>query len=324
MVGRYREAWEAMPIDWLLDGEPFVRYRTLTDLLGKRRHDRDVVAARNSIATYEPIRRILERQHPAGYWGCPTDIYKWWPKKDTTFWLLGILADFGLERDHHRVAGACEYVFTTQLPGGGFGWAPPPTPADCFTGILVESLAKLGYADDPRLQRAYGWLLDRQRLDGGFWCKNTGQPGGPRAGEPSCAFATLCVVGAIAHNPQLKNAKTGKRALQFLLKCWENRGRIRYAGHDSQIGTGWEKLKYPYTDYRILKYLDVLSRFASIRRDPRMQEMRDTLIDKLDNGGRCYAESIHRVWSEFDFGQKKTPSRWITLLTYRIIGRYLA
>ena len=324
MASIFSEAWEIMPIDWLLDGEPFIKYRTLTGLLDRNENDQEVLNSKRSIIRHSLIKQILERQNTEGYWGNPSDIFKWWPKKDTTFWMLGVLGDFGLDRGHSKIADACEYVLGTQLPCGGFGWAPPPTPGDCFTGILVESLMKLGYKPDRRLQKAYEWLLSRQRLDGGFWCKNTGLPGGPRESEPSCAFATLCVMGAMVQNPDLKDSRASGKGLKFLLKCWENRGKIKYAGHDSKIGKGWEKLKYPFTDYRILKYLEVLSRFESIRKDPRMLDMMDMLISKHDKSGCYYAESIHKVWSNFDFGQKSAPSRWITFLVYRILGRYIA
>jgi len=81
----------------------------------------------------------------------------WWPKKNTTFWLLPVLADFGFTVEDKRVARACEYVFSTQLQSGGFGWSPPTQSYDCHTAILTESLAKLGLLGDPRLQRAYDW-----------------------------------------------------------------------------------------------------------------------------------------------------------------------
>jgi hypothetical protein len=214
-------------------------------------------------------------------------------------------------------------VFSTQLPDGGFGWAPPPFSAECFTGILTQSLAKLGYVSDPRLNKAYQWLIPRGRLDGGFWCKRTGQPGGRREKEPSCALGTLYVLGALIENPQLKKSRTTSKSAEFLLKCWEHRGKIKYAGHDSQIGKGWEKLQYPFTDYRILRYLDTLSQVESIRGDRRMIKMLDLLLKKRDKEGRFYAESVHKVWSDFDFGQKKLPSRWITLMVYRIVKRMI-
>ena len=310
-----------MPIDWLLAGEPFVRYRTLVDLLGKPESDKEVEKAKTQIRRHSLIRQILARQNKDGYWGTARDIYKWWPKKDTTFWLLGVLADFGFTKEDKKIARACKYVLSTQLPGGGFGWAPPPTPADCFTGILTQSLARLGYGADTRLSKAYEWLIPRQRLDGGFWCKDTGQPGGLREKEPSCALATLCILGALIQDPELKQSATVSKSADFLLKCWDNRGKIKYAGHDSQIGTGWGKLQYPFTDYRILKYLDTLSQLEFARNDPRMTTMIDLLLEKRDEEGRYYAESVHKAWSGFDFGQKKSPSRWITLIAYRILKR---
>jgi prenyltransferase beta subunit len=321
MPNKLKKFLKLMPVDWLLGGEPFVKYRTLIDLLDSEGEDKEVVATVKSVYEYKSVKQVFDKQNKDGYWETPKDIYTWWPRKDTTFWLLGVLADFGLRKDTEKIARACEYVFSTQLPGGGFGWAPPPTPGDCFTGILTESLAKLGYTGDPRLNKAYEWLGKRQRLDGGFWCKNTGLPGKPREREPSCAFATLCVLGALAQNPELKNSKITQRSVEFLLGCWDNRGKIKYAGHDSQIGTGWEKLKYPFTDYRILKYLDILSQFEYTKTNPRMGAMIDLLISKQDKNGRFYAESIHQVWSDFDFGQKELPSRWITLLVYRIVKR---
>jgi len=323
MLNKLQSFLKLLPIDWLLEGEPFVKYHVMIDLLDKKNKDKEVDVIEKSIREHELVKRILDNQNKGGYWGTSTDIYTWWPRKDTTFWLLGVLADFGLRRDTKEIASACKYVFTTQFPCGGFGWAPPPTPGDCFTGILIESLAKLDYISDPRLHNAYSWLVERQRLDGGFWCKNTGLPGKPREQEPSCAFAALCVLGAISQNPELKNSKIAKRIVKFLLKCWDKRGKIKYAGHDSEIGKGWEKLKYPFTDYRILKYLEILSQFDFARKDSRMSEMINILVSKQDKNGCFYAESIHNVWSDFDFGQKKLPSRWITLIAYRIIKRFM-
>ncbi|UCG92581.1 MAG: terpene cyclase/mutase family protein [candidate division WOR-3 bacterium] len=312
---------QQMPIDWLLSGEPFVQYRTLIDLLGKRESDGEVIEVKRHMSKHPLIREIFDKQNKDGYWGTPRDIFMWWPKKDTTFWLLGILADFGFTAEDRRVVRACEYVFSTQHPSGGFGCAPPLKPYDCFTGIMTETLAKLGYGNDARLKRAYEWLMQRQRVDGGFWCKNTGQPGGPRQRESSCAFATLCVLGALVQDDKLKKRAIVQRSAEFLLRCWENRGLIKYAGHDSDIGRGWEKLKYPFTDYRILKYLDVLSQCETVKKDPRMIAVMNMLIAKQDEHGRFSPESIHKAWSAFDFGQKEVPSRWITSFVYRIVKR---
>jgi hypothetical protein len=309
------------PVPWLLEGPAFVRYRTLVDILGLPREGDEARRARVGVARDPAVGRLLDRRNEDGYWGTPDEIFKWWPRKDTTFWVLGVLADFGLTRSDRGIGRACEYVLSTQLPSGAFGLRPPPTPYDCFTGVLAASLARLGYAEDHRLARAFDWLSGRQRLDGGFWCKNTGQPGGPREGEPSCALASLWVLSALTAHPTLGKGEGCRRCAAFLLGCWDHRGKIKYAGHDSQIGSGWERLKYPFTDYRVLHYLDSISRVPSARGDPRVAEMADALVSKADAEGRFRPESAHKAWSEFDFGQKREPSRWLTCLVYAILAR---
>jgi hypothetical protein len=75
--------------DWLLDGEPWVTYHMLTDILGSQESERRVLAARKSILEHRLVKKILDKRNADGYWGVPKDIHTWWPKKDTTFWVLG-------------------------------------------------------------------------------------------------------------------------------------------------------------------------------------------------------------------------------------------
>lgn len=121
--------------------------------------------------------------------------------------------------------------------------------------------------------------------------------------------------------PDCKIARLPKKGVDFLLGCWENRGKIKYAGHDSQVGTDWEKLKYPFTDYKMLKFLDVLSQFEYAKYRLQDSEMVNLLLSKRDEGGKFTPESIIKVGSNFDFGQKEKLSRWITLLALRIVKR---
>jgi hypothetical protein len=308
-------------VDWLLRGEPWVAYRVLTDLLDKDEADNRVATAQMAAYGHPLIKRIFENLNEDGYWGTPRDIHTWWPKKNTTFWILPVLADFGLTSEDNRIAKACQYVLGTQIESGGFGWDPPTKPGECHTAILTEALAKLGMLRDPRLQKSYSWLAERQRLDGSFWCKDTGQTTGPRSKEPGCAFATMFVLGALAQNPDLKSTGTADEGISFLFDCWQNRNKKKYAGHDSSIDVGWDRLKYPFDDYRILKFLDVLSQFGQAKERLRESGALSILLKKQDKKGRFKPESIIKFWSDFDFGQKKEASRWITLLALRVLRR---
>ena len=73
--------------------------------------------------------------------------------------------------------------------------------------------------------------------------------------------------------------------------------------------------------YDILHVTDVLVQFAWLRKDRRLQEMAAILQSKADSEGRFTAESVWRDWKGWSFGQKREPSRWITLIAQRVLKR---
>jgi hypothetical protein len=42
---------------------------------------------------------------------------------------------------------------------------------------------------------------------------------------------------------------------------------------------------------------------------------------KRDENGRYTPESVWMAWKEWDFGQKRQPSPWLTLLVLRMLKR---
>ena len=87
------------------------------------------------------------------------------------------------------------------------------------------------------------------------------------------------------------------------------------------MGTDFRKLKVPFVWYDLLHVLDVLTRFPWLNGDPRLQEMLGIVISKMDSQGRLTNESVWTAWKDWEFGQKKVPSRWLTLMAWRILGR---
>jgi hypothetical protein len=56
-------------LDWLLEpGNPSIRYRTLTELLGEDLNNPEVTQVKAKIATSKPVTRIFAKMDPAGYW----------------------------------------------------------------------------------------------------------------------------------------------------------------------------------------------------------------------------------------------------------------
>jgi len=87
------------------------------------------------------------------------------------------------------------------------------------------------------------------------------------------------------------------------------------------MGTDFRKLKAPFVWYDILHVLDVLTQFSWLRNDSRLKEMSDIVKPKANNEGKYTPESEWKAWKEWEFGQKKQPSRWLTFLVLRILLR---
>ena len=87
------------------------------------------------------------------------------------------------------------------------------------------------------------------------------------------------------------------------------------------MGNDFRKLKAPFIWYDLLHVLDVLTRFSWLSNDKRLRDMLAVLESKANAQGRFTPESIWTAWKDWEFGQKKVPSRWLTLMAWRILKR---
>lgn len=316
-------AAEQTASDWLLTAdEPWVRYNALLDLVGASPDSTDVRNAYAAMQTHPEVSALISAldtwpEKPLG---------KAYDPKDA-IWKLGMLADFGLQKDDERIAAITERVFAAQGEDGGFlhggfdhtkSWRMRPY--ICISHVMTYALARFGYLDDPRLQRAYEQLQQWRRLDGGWHPNKLNLPGSEREAEPSCPFGTVNVLKAVVANPALRGSETGRDAAEFLLLAWARRGEP-YRPVGFGIGASWNKTQYPLVQYGLLKTLDTLSLVDGIETDKRYQEMLHSLRSKQTSDGKWLAESVNKPYSGFDFGQKKQPSPWITFLVLRILNR---
>lgn len=298
--------------------EPWVAYRALLDLAG---HDRDSPAAR---AAYERLRqdpRVIELMEALDAWPSRA-LERAYDAKDA-LWKLGMLADFGLQRDEPRIAAIAERVLSAQADDGGFlhgGFDHTRTwdtrPYICIDHVQTYALASFGYVGDERLARAYAHIERWQRLDGGWHPNQLNLPGGPREAEPSCPFGTTNVLRALLAHPEYRGGVAASRAAEFLLACWARRGEP-YRPVGFGIGSTFGKLQYPLVQYQVLKVVDTLAGVPGVGSDARFLELLAEVMDKRGVDGLWTSESVNKPYAAFDFGQKKTGSAWVTLLVSR-------
>ena len=73
--------------------------------------------------------------------------------------------------------------------------------------------------------------------------------------------------------------------------------------------------------YDILHTAEVLTRIPAARRDPRLGDMVQAILDRRDRDNRFTPGSVWMAWADWDFGQKRQPSPWMTFLVLRLLRR---
>jgi hypothetical protein len=171
------------------------------------------------------------------------------------------------------------------------------------------------------VRRAVDHLVGLVR-ENGWPCgvsKELGSFRGPGRASDPCPFATLAMLKALSRFDDLRAGPAAHAGAETLLTLWEwSRTWHPYIFY---TGTDFRKVKAPLVWYDLLHVLDVLARFPWVAGDPRYADMLATLRAKMTDDGRLTPESVWMPWKAWEFGQKKAPSRWVTLLAWRVLAR---
>jgi hypothetical protein len=290
---------------WLLEPEqPSVRYLASRDLLHPRPARSILEELRAEIPARGWAAAILARQRERTWWETRTTCY--WPKVRGTYWCLAVLADLGMTREDDRITNAVEHMLGIHLaPDGGFSPFGPPKPSHfCSTGIMVRTLLRLGYGDDPRTWGGIRWLLEAQLEDGGWDCHRPPEST-LDAWEAMAAFAAL--------SPRQRTGEVResiRRGAEFYL----GRGLL----HEGAPYPPWKELHYPWHyRYDYLVGLDFLTSLGYAD-DPRLKEALGLLRSKRMADGRW---PLERVTGNLRLEPAGKPSKMITLLAARVLDR---
>ena len=315
-------------INWLLDGEPWVEYRTRVDLLNQSENELEVIVAYDATLAHSNIQNMITELSD---W--PGPILKSHKKAGHHLHKLGFLADIGLRPDDPGIAKIIQRIKQNHSPEGQFQVLVNIKPGYGGTGkdqyawmlcdapLVTYALVKFGEGRTPEVNNALNNLVELQR-DNGWPCSVSPELGkfrGPGRKSDPCPYATLVMLQLLAQIPEKHNDPAVKIGVETILSLWEQRKERR--PYLFAMGTDFSKLKAPLIWYDILHVTDVLTQISWTLEDQRLQEMIEIVIQKADDIGRFTAESIWMDWKTWEFGQKKEPSRWITLVAQRVLKR---
>lgn len=316
------------PVEWLLAGEPWVEYRTRRDLLGQSEDDPSVKAARKLMLADSQVRNLI-----SGLSAWPGTVISSHKSAAQPFHRLSFVADLGIRGDDPKMDKIIARIVKHQSPEGPFQ-LPMNIPthfggtgrdqwawALCDAPLILYSLVKFGLESTPAVKAATMHLVGLLRSNG--WpcavSRELGKFRGPGRKDDPCPFATLAMLKALSEIDSLRDSPASHVGAEALLSLWsESKTHHPYMFF---MGTDFRKLKVPFVWYDLMHVLDVLSRFPWLRKDARLLSMLAILKSRVDRQGRFTPNSVWTAWKEWEFGQKKEPSRWLTLMAWRTIQR---
>jgi hypothetical protein len=238
---------------------------------------------------------------------------------------LTFIADLGLRIDDPGVEDIVQKILEHQSPNGPFLVAARAGKGQYFTWMLCDAplilyaLVKFGFNHDSRVQAAVDYLVSLVR-DTGWPCAIERKDGrDPARGGDPCPYANLVMLKLLSQVGHTRYEDACRAGAEAILSLWERSRELH--PHEFYMGTDFRKLRAPLVWYDILHMVEVLSQFQWLHNDPRLLEMIELVKNKADNHGRFTPESVYRAWKGWVFGQKREPSRWLTLLVQRVIMR---
>ncbi len=193
----------------------------------------------------------------------------------------------------------------------------------CVRRLIVYALAQFGLASDPAVQRAVEYLVALVR-DNGWPCvvsKELGHSGAREARDAPCPFATLAMLKALSELRSGAIAMPAHVGSESLLTLWEqslDRHPICFTWHGLPASSRCRS--YGTTSCMCSTCFPGSpgsGRYAAPGY-ARAAEGQDGPTGRFTLGVGLDA------WKEGEFGQKKEPSRWLTLAAWRIMGRIRA
>ena len=302
-------------IDWLLDGDPAIRWQVLSDLgVGS---PGEIAAERARVEHEGWGARLLALEDPDGLWGggaCfPADYRGGEPGQPwtATMHTLQTLQIFGLEPASESAQRAVALIAKNgrwEHDGQRYfdGEVEP-----CINGRTIETGAHFGLDVAPIVELILGERMD----DGGWNC--AAENGSVRSSIDS----TINVLDGLL---EFERATGGSAEVSAARRSGEEylleRSLFRRKNTGEVVDAAYIEFAFPYYwHYDVLRALDYFRR-SGAPTDPRMAEAVEVVRSKRQLDGRWLLDRIHPGRVHFDIeSDAGTPSRWNTLRALRVL-----
>jgi hypothetical protein len=294
-------------IQWLLEGDPAIRWQALRDLVGAP--ERTVARERRRVATKGWGARLLARQDASGRWaaGSSPDTGLYSPKWTSTTYTMLLLRDFGLPSKDRRARKACGPLLDRGLqPDGGVSygtWAQWTHRGEtCITDDRLDTIAQ--------------HLLEQQMPDGGWNYRRSSGATHSSVNTTISVLEGLRLYEVFRRRRVVTMRRAQQRGREFLLahRLFRSHrtGRV--------IKPIFTRFAFPPRwHYDILRALDHF-RSVDAPRDERLADAIDVVRRTERADGRWVLDHAYPGKTYFQLERVGAPSRWNTLRALRVLG----
>jgi hypothetical protein len=308
---------------WLLDGDPAIRWQVMRDLLDLPAQE--VAAERARVATEGWGAQLLALQSADGSWAGTVWNHGW----DSTMHVLWLLREMGLDPASDGVQRAVGRV-RENVTWRGWDWDGSWRGLDfagtpffvgevepCINGQVAASGAYFGQD----VQRIVDRLLGEQLEDGGWNCE------APDGSTRSSFNTTICVLEALleyelAFGSSAAVTAARLRGQEYLLerRLFRRRSTGAVIERDRKSDAVWTRFAFPcWWHYDVLRGLEYLRR-AGIALDERVAEALDLVVSKRGADGCWLLDTRYPGTMPVDLNEAEgRPSRWNTLRAMRVL-----
>ena len=303
------------PIQWLLDGDPAIRWQALRDLVGA--DQRTLTREQRKVARDGWGSRLLAKQDSGGAWarGQSSDDGLYHPKWISTTYTMLLLRDFGLSADNRQGRKACRLLLDRGLRrDGGINYGPWGVSETCVTGMILSILSYFHYEDD-RVDLVADHLLEQQMPDGGWNCRRRFGATHSSVNTTISALEGLRLYELNRGRKLRAVREAQRRGREFLLVH-----RLFRSHRTGQvIKPAFIRFAFPPRwHYDILRALDYFQA-VNAPRDPRLADAIGIVQSTQGDDGRWSLQQSYKGKTYFEMERLGAASRWNTLRALRVL-----
>lgn len=318
--------YDPLPLLLSSGDEPLI-YFTRRDLLGEE------VGSVERLWNLPGAVKILKKQLPDGSWPRPGEnrhpainhsLIETWRQ------FRYLVERYGMTRAHPQAERAAEFIFSCQTAEGDIRGFLANQYVPYYTGAIMALLVQAGYADDPRIEKGFRWLLGVRQDDGGWsipmithkldratqyrLASEYAEPLQPDRTKLFSHHWTGMVLRAFAVHPTYRHSAEARVAGDLL----KSRFFLPDAYSSYKAACYWLRFEHPFWWTNLLTALDSLARMGFSAQDGQIRKGLDWLREHQERSGLWRVSYMKPEEKEKETVEEREKKLWVSLAICKV------